>query len=474
MIGFHPTLHSDELLWSVLARSSDAGGDIVRWQIRDRRKLLNLRAPSQITMLCTGDDNQLRSAEHLASEHTIYPYFANISNTFRDELIHHSLDGSAISARKKINSLVGQLTYQNYVVFCPDCNENSNAELGYIFLRREHYLPGVFTCPHHGMMLRISETVSSRDLTLEGIGKKYREALPEGLDRNMAMYLSIEAQKILATQPQAADFDIKAACVDLGWISENGTLISNRLLEAWSAQFSDDLLRTLGFRFHMDRQQLKKVVLGAALNTLPVHPLLGTLLKKLILSSTTDDPQFDLFGDRRGDYMHCPNPLCELKQAVRLGHDQTCPNCSYHWWVSRKRAVVGKVIDRGSVWKHGLKRLLDEQTPLKKIAKALKASPENIKREALELGYAAIWKKPKQRHDYSTSVLDIKAARSEWQKVIKSNTELSRKELRAVTPALWKWLYRNDRGWLEQNQPPARAAGRSISNNQSLFEEKTP
>ena len=373
-----------------------------------------------------------------------------------------------------VNNLVGKTLHLERLAVCPDCFAENKAKFGFGYIQREHQLPGVIWCAEHDRWLYIYAD-SPQQLSVESINLHALHKPETTLSSSLALRIAQQSKKVLEKEkPEISPVSLKSMMVDLGWISPNGTLIDNRLLEQWSKTYPEELMVQLGAQFSLNRQHLKNLVTGVLNGDTPVHPLWKIMLESLVIGSAAADPQFDLFGDRRGDYMLCPNPLCELKQAVRLGHDQICPNCSYHWWVSRKRAVLGKVIDRGPVWKRELKRLLDDQTPLKKIAKALKASPENIKREALELGYAAIWKKPKQRHEYTTSVLDIKAARGEWQQVIKSNTELSRKELRAVAPALWKWLYRNDRAWLEQNQPPARAADRSASNNQSLFKEETP
>lgn len=469
MMGFRPRLHKDELLWSLLARSCDASGEATKWRFKSHRRICDIALPSEISRLSIADDLEQLDAGRLAVENTIYPYFCGVSRQFFSELVRLAVGPGEVSARKKVNLLIGQLAYKNGVVFCPDCIQESLSSIGYTFLNRAHYLPGVFTCPYHETLLKVSESVSARDLTLEGLTKKCRDLLPVGVDRATSSYLAREASSILANGTATDRFDIETACVELGWISENGTLISNRLLESWRAHYSAEFMSGLGFQFQLDGQQLKKILLGVVGKGKPINPLLGTLLKRLTVVSTGTDPQFDLFGDRRGDYMYCPNPLCELKQAVRLGHDQVCSNCGYHWWVSRKRAVIGKVIDRGHVWKKELQHLLDEQIPLKKIAKLLKASPENVKREALELGYRTLWKKPKERHDYTPSILDLQASRADWLKVRACYQSLSRKELRAQAPALWKWLYRNDRAWLQQNLPPARPSGRSSPDTAALF-----
>ena len=473
MIGFVPKLAPGELLWSALARACDASGEITRLMLRGRPYVSTYLFPRGLTLLSDLSGHPDWDPEALINQQSVFPYFLGQSENF-DNALTDAIRGVECGYPSRcVNNLVGKTLHFDRLGVCPDCFAESLEKFGFSYVHREHQLPGVICCAKHNSWLHFSIDPPHR-LSVTAI-KPHPYPKPEtSISKSLALRIAHQSKNILEKQtPEISAENLKSMMVDLGWISPNCTLIDNRLLEQWSKTYPEELMVELGAQFSLNRQHLKNLVSAVLNEDRPVHPLWRILLESLVLCAAASDPQFDLFGDRRGDFMHCPNPLCELKQAVRLGHEQICPNCSYHWWVSRKRAVVGRVIDRGSAWKRELKRLLDEKTPLKKIAKGLKASPENIKREALELGYAAIWKKPKQRHEYTTSVLDIQAARGEWQQFITSDTELSRKELRALAPALWKWLYRNDRAWLEQNQPPARAAGRSASDNQSLFKEET-
>ena len=48
---------------------------------------------------------------------------------------------------------------------------------------------------------------------------------------------------------------------------------------------------------------------------------------------------------------------------------------------------------------------------------------------------------------------ELRVRRADWQYLVKSNPDHSRKQLRALAPAQFAWLYRNDREWLAENQP---------------------
>jgi hypothetical protein len=54
---------------------------------------------------------------------------------------------------------------------------------------------------------------------------------------------------------------------------------------------------------------------------------------------------------------------------------------------------------------------------------------------------------------YSIGDLDADQYRTKWQGLIANNPGLPRKGLRALAPAVYTWLYRHDRVWLEASSP---------------------
>jgi len=469
VIGFLPEIAPGELLWSAIARACDASGEVARLMLRDRPYVTSYLFPRGLRLLSEQSCHSEWNLEALITQQSIYPYFLGQDSRFDSALMNAIMGIVNGYPSRCVSNLVGQTLHHERLTVCLECLAENKEKFGFGYIQREHQLPGVICCAKHDHWLY---TYHERPhcLSLESVKLDALEKPDTKLSRPLAIRIAQQSKKILEKhKTEVSTQSLKSMMVDLGWISPNCTLIDNRLLERWGDSYPEALMVELGARFTLNRQHLKNFVNAVLNDSSPVHPLWRILLESLVVDAKASDPQFDLFGDRRGDYMCCPNPLCELKQAVRLGHDQVCSNCGYHWWVSRKRAVIGKVIDRGHVWKKELQHLLDEQIPLKKIAKLLKASPENVKREALELGYRTLWKKPKERHDYTPSILDLQASRADWLKVRACYQSLSRKELRAQAPALWKWLYRNDRAWLQQNLPPARPSGRSSPDTAALF-----
>ncbi|WP_423748781.1 TnsD family Tn7-like transposition protein [Cupriavidus necator] len=64
-----------------------------------------------------------------------------------------------------------------------------------------------------------------------------------------------------------------------------------------------------------------------------------------------------------------------------------------------------------------------------------------------------------------------KAYRSTWRCLVRANPHASRSTLRQLEPAVWAWLSRRDRIWLEEQEPPPLRSGGPRAKSQPSNEE---
>jgi len=456
MIGFLPSEVDGELLWSTLSRAADSSGGFVSAVLSEHPRLLNPRMPGALAKLESVVEDDGWTVEAIFENRTLYSYFKKLPEDFFDTIKGAAFRTDGHSPSYLLQNLLGSIKNLHQFQVCPMCIEGAQHEFGFAYLRREHQLPGVRYCSLHNCWLRSFNVENSRGLGFSSLTPDSGIVNVPRIDAELAKYVAYRSDRILHGQSPIRDKKrLMTQLIELKWVSDRGALISNRLLNNWVSKYSA-IADELSVNASFDRQWIKQLVNSLNNENHAVHPLWHLLLEKLVLDATLEDPQFLLFGDRRGGLLDCPNPLCTDRSRVYLGQNHQCPMCNYTIWVSRKRVAVGKILDRGEVWRRELKRLLDDETPLKIIAKKLGASPLNIKREAAELGFKARWKKPVERIEVKPSVKKLLSYRQEWTALRAEQPCLGRKALRGKAPVAWKWLYRNDRSWLEAHSPVAR------------------
>ncbi len=118
-------------------------------------------------------------------------------------------------------------------------------------------------------------------------------------------------------------------------------------------------------------------------------------------------------------------------------------------------------VDRGCLWKKYLEVLWYDLTlSLREISRRLNADPMTVKRQAaaLRLTFPRLSVRPSRvtpvmrRPPPPRKLADRDHRRATWIKAVRVAKFV--KEARKLEPAVFAWLYRNDRPWLKENRPP--------------------
>jgi hypothetical protein len=126
---------------------------------------------------------------------------------------------------------------------------------------------------------------------------------------------------------------------------------------------------------------------------------------------------------------------------------------------------ITKTLAFGSVWEAKLKELIEMKLSLRETARQLQVDPATIKKYAKKLGLKTYWQERSpvtdEKIDNTENTVNEndkqKIYRQGWLDLMRQYPNKSKTELRRINGALYTWLYRNDREWLNRNSPQFRA-----------------
>jgi hypothetical protein len=116
-----------------------------------------------------------------------------------------------------------------------------------------------------------------------------------------------------------------------------------------------------------------------------------------------------------------------------------------------------KVISYGEVWNEKLRELwLDSTITRREIARRLGMSEGNVTNRAIKLGLDVPRTSPYKSKGRPRKIRNIQWYRTQWLVHVETASEKGITSLREGAPALYQWLYDNDREWFSTHRPPSR------------------
>jgi Tn7-like transposition protein D/TniQ len=474
MVSFLPPLHSDELLYSLLARfhwltCSESPKHTLDELFGNRYVHAGVALQTNLANLCANFPPQRKlTPEKLTRDATLFPYLTAFQPCkVRDWALTKLSEGNAESVCVRLGLAAGVVRLPECLRYCPACCSAMLSISGEFYWMRAHQLPGVLVCPIHQ-------------------GVPLADSMVHPAEANRHEYIAADETNCPQTPPYPAWTKNPSATKLLHDIATASTTLTTnppqaRSLNAWGEYYRAALsMRGFGKgSTNINQESLRDAYMthfGPILSILPEtapdlwlegmprkhrkavaplrHILLHLLIEALPLSRKTV-----LFG--YGPWP-CRNPLAEhYGQAVVAScctHNEGGKtigvfNCSCGYTFSQAAASGSKIriLNLGPSFSVRLRELLTIGTGLRATARALAVDPNTIRRYIDKLGLVSPWK-PRSRQ-LKVHASDREIVRARWSVACRDNPDLSRTQLRFVLPSEYAWLYRHDRDWLE-SQPP--------------------
>lgn len=510
MMTFFPVPYEDEVLYSVLARYHVRSGNIsYKATMRDLFGSTSVAAvmdlPSNIHNLVNNMPlNSRYTEEYLIKNHTLFQFYSAFLPPERSEQVFQSMkgeNGGSIYTRTGI--MASSIVLNQYFKFCPTCTEEDKLQYGELYWHRVHQIPGVLVCPKHYVPLYNSLVL------VRGYNKyQYRAASEENCVKPDidVIYAADVFEKLVRLAEDAqvllnSDFEKRniewykeqylAKMMEMGFATVNGKVYRKRLIKEFINYYGEEFLDMVQSSVDVDNDSNWLMDMIRKKNK-TAHPIRHLLLSQFLGISLQDlfniKMEYKPFGDGPWPCLYAASDhyLKPVVSDIKVAYstDSKCPvgtfSCTCGFVYTRSgpdesedaRYRFGRIKKFGQVWEEKLKELVDRKLSLRETARLLGVDPITVKKYAKKLGLTTYWEKRSEadvvydyeKSSYSSMKLDDKDYyRKRWNELIKQYPEMGKTQLRQVDKALFAWLYRNDREWLNQNSPDRKVT--NVANN---------
>lgn len=448
--------------------------------------------PSRLSHFVTRTEASFGNVEKVAKEHTLLAYYAAFVSA--DEL-KNAIDcmaGSSVAHLKlRLGILTSRFRANHPLKSCAACMAEDRVAFGWAYWHMDHQYPGVWICQKHGQLLRES--------TLKATGvERFQWHLP-----SEAHFREWSADKRDVIQgAQTAFQSLSRQVPDVVSQASVQSIDTTRLHEVYRAELVRRQWVTSGGSFRMPEiassfiAHIKHLRVVPELEALPVtvaeavtqlgrllrpprsgtHPLRHLVMINWLFGSAetfwqaytlslnppvtvspfVGQPDVDRNDPRRAQLISL---LSVQKQSFRLaaktiGIDVgTAMAWAAQAGVSvprRPKKLTGALRQQAFI---ELKNGADKTV----VASRANVSVVTITKLLLsEVGLQAAWRQSRAKRAQNS-------ARKVWLKLLKTHAGLGIMLMRAIDPAAYAWLYRNDRAWLDDHKPK-RLATTAASN----------
>lgn len=516
MIGHFPTLHPDELLYSVCARYSARvaypnAKSVIHELYGHTNACATIDLPNNLAHLSTAlPAGSMLTAERLINKHTLFPFFSAFLPPKRVRRLTDDLRterGQVGYMRSGV--MASRIPTPRRFRFCPVCAQEDERQLQETYWHRTHQVPGVEVCPTHEVFLNesnVSRCDGRRNLQFIAAGEVIRPSLPRRLDlsnrdHQVLLQIARDVKWLLGNLiPGSALDELRNRYLNLlaarGLATYVGSIHVKALLSEFTRHYSADLLTLLHCEFtgsdHTKTNWLLRLVRPPKHAQHPLyHLLLMQFLGCTVEEFFSASSQVHSFGERPWPCLnpaaeHYKEPVvqeCVLSSRLRYNRPIGTFSCACGFSYARSgpdsspedRFRVGRVIAFGPVWEAKLKQLWNAPSlSLSEVGRLLGVDPLTVRRHSLRLNLPPSRRGRKAKPisnaarlkctDDSTAITKKRRTyRAKWVSATHQEPKLTLKALRLNLPREYAWLRRNDAGWLMRHSPSNQRCARPTS-----------
>jgi hypothetical protein len=508
---FVPRMYEDELLYSTIARYNIREGNLnIKLTLEE---LFGSRTITAIADLPSNLDelvNKIAINKNLTSEkiiykNTLYPFYTTFLPKDRAIEIMDSMKGDAGSSIYNRTGIMASSIVQNkYFKYCPQCAKEDLKKYGELYWHRNHQIPCIHICTKHKTLLLDSEVLIHSKNKHEYIAATTNNCSVIGKRKNISESFSHKTVDRLIKLAENVDVLLNNKypnkpldwfcnqygnrLKELGLANINGRVRYKELIGKFKDYYGEEFLELVQSNVDDNNESswLRMIIRKHRKSFHPIRHLLmidflDMNLDELIYTKKNYQP----FGEGKWP---CLNPASEhykkfvvSELEIKYSSEEKASigtfKCECGFVYHRKGPdtklediyKITRVKQYGHVWEDKLKELVKQKLALREIARRLKADPNTINRYADKLGLNAYWRiKEKSKVDYVSDDVELAIGdssfqekmygkRKEWLELIKQYPDKSKTELRELNRAVYAWLYRNDRAWLNVNSPISSA-----------------
>lgn len=484
MTSHFPPLYKDELFYSALARYHQRSGNkSSKETISDLFGKSSNTAISNFTgnlsVLCKRIGPNNYNPVNIIRNHTLLPYFQPFISQELDERLISQMTLGMNSVSVTLGLAASTVKETKNFRFCNKCFVEETAMYGEAYWHRSHQLPGIIICHKHkeGLMeSRIpyrNKTNRHNFIPLNEQAVIYGEEImfPEYL-LNPLDFLSEQSYRLLNDEnlltgvEKIRDFYL-GKLYQRGYITTLRRLRVKELLPDFLNAFEKGLLNF--FESGIGENQMDnwflKVLRKPRVSCHPLRHLLVLMFLEEVMPNNDNEvegiqqpfgsPPWPCLNKISNHYKNLTINHCEVttdsKSRKPVG-TFTCHFCNFTY--SRKgpdllkqdRYKIGKVKNYGEVW---MKKLYELNSTGKYSTRSI-ASYMNVDSKTVNR-YLKADSKIKITGEFNENVRKEKM--NSFLRLRVEKPSLSRTGLRIENPALYMWLYRNDKEWLLNNLP---------------------
>jgi hypothetical protein len=498
VIANFPDPYEDELLFSVIARYTERMNYPARYTgclelFGVRHGVLAIELPNRIDQLVTSlPPTAVYTADALIQKHTMFPLYAPFLPQRSRELIFENMKGQGVRTTQLRSGIAaGRVKPPEFFRTCPACDEENISRYGETYWRRAFQIRGVEVCARHGIFLEetnIQQQGGWKSLVTAQSAR--RVCMARRIDRAKAeehLLLNLAESIVWLLEKNTAAPGLSE--INLGYrrllqannfVTAKGHIRLNLLRQKFAETCSAEKLKQFGCELYdggdggwLGRLLREKEQGVAPLRHLLVMAMLGVSAEEFFgrlsvkAGEISDQPRFPCLN------LVCPqfrkNVISGFEtKSERKGpaHMFACPECGHISSRSTDGLAILRVVKFGDLWEQHLKTGWDDESQsLRKVADELGADSRSLLRCALKLKLKFPRRGPTRltaipRYIRFTKRVSADSARdgkrAAWVRLRNSHPNAGISELHRLNSALYTWLYRHDRYWLNLNSPVHR------------------